>query len=283
MERTRPPIIDVHMHALWWGPGMQEPLTGLRAPETSEALRDATLACMDRYNIVKGVMSGPLIDEYKAAAPGRIIAGFALGTAFGLGRPLDIGPESLRECFRGKQFEVLGEIVAQYEGIAPGDTRVAPYFALAEELDVPVSIHVGPGPQGVTYIGCPNYRIALSNPLSLEDVLVRHPRLRLWVSHAGWPMLDETVGLLYCYPQVYVDVAVINWILPMEEFHYYFRRLVQAGFGKRIMFGSDQMVWPEAIARSIEAVEAAAFLSQEQKRDIFFNNAARFLRLALAG
>ncbi len=94
-EPTGPPIIDVHMHALWWGPGMREPLTGLRAPDTSESLRIATLTLMDRYNIVKGAMSGPLIDEYKAAAPGRIIAGFALGTAFGLGRPLDIGPESL--------------------------------------------------------------------------------------------------------------------------------------------------------------------------------------------
>ena len=54
----------------------------------------------------------------------------------------------------------------------------------------------------------------------------------------------------------------------------------QVDFGKWIMFGFDQIVWPEKIARSIEAIEAAAFLSHEQKRDIFFNNAARFLRLA---
>jgi predicted TIM-barrel fold metal-dependent hydrolase len=46
------------------------------------------------------------------------------------------------------------------------------------------------------------------------------------------------------------------------------------------MFGSDQMVWPGLIALSIEIIEEAPFLSEEQKRDIFYNNAARFLRLS---
>ena len=55
--------------------------------------------------------------------------------------------------------------------------------------------------------------------------------------------------------------------------------LVDAGFQKRIMFGSDQMIWPEAIRIAIETVEGADFLSAEQKRDIFYYNAARFLRL----
>jgi uncharacterized protein len=32
-------------------------------------------------------------------------------------------------------------------------------------------------------------------------------------------------------------------------------------------------------AHTIEAIESAEFLSAEQKRDIFYNNAARFLRL----
>jgi predicted TIM-barrel fold metal-dependent hydrolase len=78
----------------------------------------------------------------------------------------------------------------------------------------------------------------------LEDVLMRHPKLRLYVMHAGWPMSHQMVALLYAHPQVYVDVAVIDWAIPRREFHQYLRRLVEAGFGKRIMFGSDQMVWP---------------------------------------
>jgi hypothetical protein len=45
------------------------------------------------------------------------------------------------------------------------------------------------------------------------------------------------------------------------------------------MYGSDQMIWPEVIGETIEAIEDADFLSEEQKRDILYNNAARFLRL----
>ena len=55
---------------------------------------------------------------------------------------------------------------------------------------------------------------------------------------------------------------------------------VDAGFGKQIMFGSDQMLWPDVIGQAIEAIETADFLTEEQKRDIFYNNAARFLRLS---
>ena len=54
---------------------------------------------------------------------------------------------------------------------------------------------------------------------------------------------------------------------------------MRAGVGKRLMFGSDQVYWPETIGRAIEAIESADFLTDEQRRDIFYNNAARFLRL----
>ena len=40
------------------------------------------------------------------------------------------------------------------------------------------------------------------------------------------------------------------------------------------------MVWPETLDTAIESIETAAFLTNEQKRDIFYNNAARFLRLS---
>ena len=39
------------------------------------------------------------------------------------------------------------------------------------------------------------------------------------------------------------------------------------------------MIWPETIRLAIETIDSADFLTDEQKRDIFYNNAARFLRL----
>jgi hypothetical protein len=46
------------------------------------------------------------------------------------------------------------------------------------------------------------------------------------------------------------------------------------------MWGSDQLIWPRAIEVAIETIEIAPMLSPEDKRDIFYNNAARFLRLS---
>ena len=63
--------------------------------------------------------------------------------------------------------------------------------------------------------------------------------------------------------------------------HFYgqLKRLVDAGFVKRIMWGSDQMVLAARHRRRHRDYPAASFLNEEQKRDIFYNNAARFLRI----
>jgi predicted TIM-barrel fold metal-dependent hydrolase len=51
---------------------------------------------------------------------------------------------------------------------------------------------------------------------------------------------------------------------------------MRAGLGDRIMFGSDQMIWPEGIGLAIAHINDAPFLTWEQKRDIFYANAVRF-------
>jgi len=72
------------------------------------------------------------------------------------------------------------------------------------------------------------------------------------------------------------DVALAE---TCEGFYSYLKGVIGHGFEKRIMFGSDQMTWPDAIGMAVEAIEKADFISAEQKRDILYNNAARFLRL----
>jgi predicted TIM-barrel fold metal-dependent hydrolase len=43
------------------------------------------------------------------------------------------------------------------------------------------------------------------------------------------------------------------------------------------------MVWPDALEFAIDNIESADFLTERQKRDILYNNAARFLRLSEDG
>ena len=88
------------------------------------------------------------------------------------------------------------------------------------------------------------------------------------------------IALLHQYPQVYADVSTITWLVPRAAFYDYLDALVRAGFADRLMFGSDAApARPEVIRRAVEALQAAQFLTPEQKRDIFYNNAVRFLRI----
>ena len=145
---------------------------------------------------------------------------------------------------------------------------------------MPAAVHMGVGPPGISYDPCcRGFRASLGNPAVLEEALNRHPKLRVNVMHGGWPYLQETIALLSIYPQVNVDLGAIDWMLPRAEFHAYLGALMRAGFGRRIMFGSDQMYWPEAIGMAVDAIDAAPFLTPADRRDIFYGNAARFLRL----
>jgi len=52
-----------------------------------------------------------------------------------------------------------------------------------------------------------------------------------------------------------------------------------SGFENRIMFGPDEMVWTDAVSAAIETIQSDPALTADQKRDILYNNAARFLRM----
>lgn len=249
--------------------------TPIWSPATDGELREETIEVLDTLNVY-GVLSGPTsrVQEWREAAPGRFIAG--LGFSGGASAP---SPDSIRALVRSGSLEVLAEVTTQYSGIAPADEAMAPYWAVAEELDLPVGIHMGPGPPGGIYLGQTAYRARLSSALLLEDVLVRHPRLRVYVMHAGFPLLDDMLALLYAHPQVHVEVGVVVFTRPKEDFYRYLRAMIEAGFEDRIMFGSDQMVWPGAIGHAVEVIQTAPFLTERQKRAILYDNAARFLRL----
>lgn len=298
------PIIDMHVHAYHanfagvvpmticifnedfpatpsgsdWGDTLLSAAKTCKNPLVSETtdnkVMDKTLAILRQRNIY-GITSGELTDMWYKAEPNRVIQSFYLR-----GDGTDPSPDSLRKLFKEGRYKVFGEIAVQYRGMAPDDPFLTPYWALAEEVDMPVGIHIGPGPIGAPYLGFEKYRGSLHSPLKLEEVLIKHPKLRVYIMHAAWPMFDELLALLWTHPQVYIDISGIATDLSKPAFHSYLQKIVTAGFCNRILYGSDQMIWPELINKSIEAIETANFLTANQKRDIFYNNAARFLKLS---
>lgn len=282
------PIIDVHLHAY----PDDMPIPAAVNPATGKAVRlkngaehrAACLAEMKRLNIVKGIVSGGDGDRIAAAIswhdadPDRIIAGAGVRGSEDTPLP-DLN--QLRSAFKEGRLKVLGEVTTQYAGLTLDDPKYAAYLAMAEELDIPVALHTGTMPPGMSFDPCcRKARARLGDPILVEEALNRYPKLRLNLMHAGWPYLDDTISTLFHYPQVNADLGAINWLLPRAEFHHYFEALMRAGFGKRLMFGTDQMYWPEGIAMAVEAVSSAPFLNPEEKRDIFYRNAASFYRLS---
>ena len=282
----RLPVIDVHLHAYAnVPPGVQAAgMVGrpeaqkLVGPNDAETHLRATLAEMDRYNVVLGVVSGPevVLRAWHKAAPGRFIGGLFSGND---GLP-EQSVEALRLLVKEGVVGVLGELPLQYFGLAPDDSRLAPYYDYLEESGVPVALHTGLGPPGMPHTTHPRFRVTLGRPTLLEPVIAGRPALRGYLMHAGWPYLEETIAMMYMYPSLYADIGALAWAIPLDAFHTALRTLVEAGFGERLLFGTDQMYWPGAIGIAIETIEAVPFLSAKQKRDILYNNAARFLKLS---
>ncbi len=299
------PIIDMHLHAFSMDelppgtpacPGDQhvliptidpgeeldfsKPVTcknPIFAPADDAALLRESIAALRKHNVRRAMTEGPvdLVAKWRKAAPDTIIP----GVAFGARKDKTIG--ELRLLHANGQLAVLGEVKIQYRGLRPDDPRFEPYFALAEELDIPVAIHLGEGPPAAArFPGYQDYRASMGSPFMLENVLRKHPKLRIYVMHYGSPLVDEMIAMMFTHPNLYVDVACNNWSFPRAQFYDALKRMVDAGFIKRIMFGSDQMYWPGAIGEAIKSIESAPFLDDSQKRDILYNNAARFLRLS---
>lgn len=286
---AQPPIIDVHMHAYPMAAKLPfavvNPITGVKSPILTGA--DHMAACiaqMKKYNVVRGIVSGGDGDRLQAAIdwrdrdPDRFVAGAGIrGSDDTPLPPLDV----LRRAFASGKIKVLGEVTAQYAGLSISDPRYDPYLALAEEFDVPVAIHLGTMPAGTTFDPCcRTARAAFGHPETVENALNKHPKLRVNLMHSGWPYIEEAQAMMMLYDNVNIDTGALSWLLPRPAFHDYLRRMVDADFGKRVMFGSDHMYWPDGIGLAVEHVEAATFLTTEQKRDIFYNNAVKFYKLS---
>jgi predicted TIM-barrel fold metal-dependent hydrolase len=89
------------------------------------------------------------------------------------------------------------------------------------------------------------------------------------------PFNTEIDALLKEHSTVYFDMSILNSVAPAETHEAELKRLIDSGFGDRIMFGSDT----RPAAPILRRLENIAWLTEKQRRAILYDNAARFLRL----
>lgn len=279
-DRYEGPIIDMHLHAyLAEGyPGsIPNPATGQLSPATVEEHRTLSLEMMRRHNIVLGAVSAEsleAVEAWRQLDPDRVLPALIMGdpTRF-------LEPTAFADLVREGRVAVLGEVIAQYEGYSPSDPAYGPYWAIAQENGIPVAIHTGASFPSTPFMGYPRFRLRLGDPLLLEDMLVEYPDLEIYMMHAGGQYHERAIDMMEMYPRLHTDISVLNWLPGWtgEVLETFLREAQRRGMLDRVLFGSDQMFWPEAIGLAIEGVNSLTFLTLDEKRGIFHDNAARLL------
>ena len=267
---TKQRIFDVHIH------GTADFPAQLKALEHDGVYKAAISTSWD------------LQQRYKGESKPELLFGFMLPC------PNGKVPYSLQPCYEdGKDWpsidwveqqmkngaiDFMGEILSQYYGISSSDSLLFPYYALAEKYNIPVGIHTGGAGPGH---GSPNFKMELGNPLLMEKMLVRFPKLRVWIMHGGDQYYQETVTVMQKHKQVYTDISVISNpdIMPTAQFTKIMKTFMDAGLEDRLMFGTDN----GNVEKIIAAIHALDFLSKEQKDKIFYRNAERFFEKRNAG
>lgn len=268
------PIIDVHLHGYTAQSYFIAPAPdGTMAPPTYEQYQAEVKSIMQQYNVTKAVIS-TIGGENTLDSDGVLIPGYYTDNP-----PQDT--VAFKAAIESGKLQVFGEIGAIYAGNTLADPGFEPYLDICERYDIPVAIHTGGGPIDAPFICCPKYRLTLGDPYLLEEVLVRHPKLRIYMMHAGEAFYENALRLMLQYSHLHAGLGVILWVheQPRDYAEQFLRKAKKYGLLDRVMFGSDQMVWPHAIEKSIKQLDSYDFLTEEDKRAIFYDNAKRFLKL----
>lgn len=133
-----------------------------------------------------------------------------------------------------------------YCDLKPDDARIFPVYAKAEELGVPVIVHMG---FTSSVFSAKEYApLAYQYPLLLDKIPAAFPDLKLVVAHFGNPWGDEVLLLMRKYPNVYADLAYEYFPMDLKA-----KNLVWAkffGFLDRLMWGTDYPI--DSPAESLE-------------------------------
>jgi predicted TIM-barrel fold metal-dependent hydrolase len=173
--------------------------------------------------------------------------------------------EELANLVRDYGFRGL-KLYPTYQYFYPNDALIYPLYAKAQELGIPVSLHIGSS----VFTGA---RLKYGDPIHLDDVAVDFPDLVLLQCHSGRPFwYQKAYSLARLHRNVYMEVSG----LPPKKLLEYFPELER--ISNKVVYGSD---WPgvPGIRENIQTIKSLP-ISQEAKQRILGENAARLLKIS---
>ncbi len=145
-------------------------------------------------------------------------------------------------------------------------------YELLENLGVPAIFHTGQTGIGAGLPGGRGIKLALSDPLLLDEVAAEFPGLTLILAHAGMPWYENAIAMATHKSNVFIDLS--GW--SPKYFPSGLLRAASTYLRQKFLFGSDfPVITPERWLRDFEGLEIA----DEVRPLILKENAARVLRL----
>lgn len=158
----------------------------------------------------------------------------------------------------------------------PSADEFLPLFTAIEELGLPILVHTGQTGAGAGVPGGWGFRLALSNPLLLDDVAARHPGLQIIMAHPSVPWQDEQISVATHKANTWIDLS--GW--SPKYFPPALVRAARTYLTSKVLFGSDfPALTPERWLRDFALLE----YDDDVRARILKDNAVRLLGLGTSG
>lgn len=285
------PIIDAHQHIYansnYWGGSPHE--TGITSPTNGNSHYLELVKIMVKNNVVLGLAGGMLHEtKYYFENYPENDSLFKYGINFWNYDDLrsKVKTTQIQQAIQNKQVKHIGELFGIYWGIPFDDSCYQHIYAIADTSSLAVVIHTGIPPKSITS-DHPDYGFEISSPAKLIPMLEKWRNVNFNAAHFGisnntnYNFEDTTLYMMKKFKNFYVDISPTLWFDPdfMDIPENFINRTVNQGLENKILFGSDEMVWPGALSISIDYIKNCNDLSTIQKKKILYWNAARFLKL----
>jgi len=253
---------------------------------------ESWIESLDRYGVDKILLqtapwgSSDAVAAFMEEAPDRFVG---LANIDFLGPYVSDSVRELERCVKDLGLKGVGELYPQIGPWDPGDEKFFPIYAKAEELGVPIMIHLGT--EGNPSFNDERY----SDPYLIDPVLRAFPDLDLVACHLAGDLVGALFTLMHARPNLHAEMSIVSTPLfglfdSVIGPDVILQKFLERGFGTRLLWSTDVQapynsefeknkvkghIADNNIVKRLERINA----SEEDKANILGNNAARLFKL----